>query len=113
MIIKKVKGEERMGTITISRESQFMNKMRSYDIYVDGEKIGEIKNGGTEELPVPPGEHVIQLQIDWCKSKEIPFRLSEGEKQSFQCGSRLKGWKVLKASSSMDKEDVFVYLDQV
>lgn len=102
-----------MGKIKISRESQFMNKMRSYDIYVDGEKTGEIKNGGKEEISVTPGEHVIQLQIDWCKSKKIPFRVSEGESLSFQCGSRLKGWRVLKASSSMDKEDVFVYLDQV
>ncbi len=113
MMIKKKIGEVKMGKITISRESQFMNKMRSYDIYVDGEKTGEIKNGETEEISVTPGEHVIQLQIDWCKSKKIPFRLSEGESHSFQCGSRLKGWRVLKASSSMDKEDVFVYLDNV
>lgn len=102
-----------MNKLTITRDSQFANKMRSYQIFLDEELIGEIKNGSTFEYTLTPGEHTLYLQIDWCKSKAHTFQVTDEEQEyNFQCGSRLKGWRVFLARTSLDKEDVFVYLER-
>lgn len=102
-----------MSTLKITRDSQFANKMRAYQIFLDEEQIGEIKNGSTFEYILTPGEHTLYLQIDWSKSKAHTFHVTDEEQiHTFQCGSRLRGWKVFLASTSLDKEDVFVYLEK-
>ncbi|MBM6617997.1 hypothetical protein [Bacillus suaedaesalsae] len=102
-----------MAKLTIKRDSQFANKMRSYTVFLNGEEIGKIKNGETFNYILEPGENTLYLQIDWCKSKEHSFQVTSVEEEHvFQCGSRLKGWKVFLASTSLEQEDVFVYLEK-
>ncbi|KAA0546942.1 hypothetical protein FZW96_13195 [Bacillus sp. BGMRC 2118] len=103
-----------MAKLTITRDSQFANKTRRYSIWINGEEIGKIKDGETFTYSLEPGEKTFYLQIDWCKSKVHNFQVnSDEEEYIFQCGSRLKGWKVFLASSSLDEEDVFVYLERI
>ncbi|MFT4412219.1 hypothetical protein ACLM5H_00030 [Fredinandcohnia humi] len=102
-----------MPTLLFERENQFVNKTRKYKILLDDEVVSEIKNGERKEVDVQPGTYTVKLKIDWCESKEISIKVSEGDVLHFQCGSRLKGWKVFQATASMDKIDEFVYLDKV
>lgn len=99
--------------LILSRESQFANKLRSYQVLVDNEVIGEIKDGETKDFNLPLGEHRIQLKIDWCLSKAYNLSIQQNDSFTFKCGSRLKGLKLLKASMSMNKEDEFVYLERM
>jgi len=102
-----------MATLHLKRESQYANKMRSFEVLMDDNKIGEIKDGEEKEIKLPPGKHLLKLKIDWCYSKTFELDIKEEDAFHFKCGSRLKGWKVLLASVSMDKEDVFVYLERI
>ncbi|MFB6499311.1 hypothetical protein [Bacillus haynesii] len=63
--------------IEIRRTSQFMNKMRKFSVLIDGVEAGKIKDGGRLRIDLEPGEHEIQVKIDWCVSKpsfEVYFR---------------------------------------
>ena len=99
--------------LILSRESQFANKFRSYQVLVDNEVIGEIKDGETKNFDLPLGEHIIELKIDWCLSKAYNLNIQQNDPFTFRCGSRLKGLKNLKASMSTNKEVEFVYLEKI
>ncbi len=78
-----------MSRIVITRKKEWNNRLREIGVYVDGKKLGTISNGETKTFDVPPGTHQLMAKIDWCRSKELPFLVSENEKKYF----RLSGFK--------------------
>lgn len=75
--------------IHIVRTSQYTNGLRKFKIIVDGKIVDTISNGEEKVLEITPGNHCIQLKIDWSKSKKIDVQLREGEEIKLDCGSRL------------------------
>jgi hypothetical protein len=80
--------------IKIKRNSGYADKLRAYQINVDGKIIGEIKDGQKIEIAIPKGQHKMYLKIDWCRSNSIDFELGD-EIIEFECGSNLTGIKLL------------------
>lgn len=80
--------------IKIKRDSGYADRLRAYKIVLDGDVVGEIKNGQELELNVTPCKHQLYLKIDWCRGNTIEFE-SEGATVEFECGSSLRGWRVL------------------
>ena len=80
-----------MATIIIKRTSEFVNRLRNYRIFLDGEKIGTIANGETKEFEITPGLHTIIAKIDWCTSPEISVTLSDSEKKELTVGGFKNG----------------------
>lgn len=101
-----------MAQLVFKRESQWISKFRKFDIYINDNKVEEIKDGEIIDIDKEPGEYVVKLKIDWAESATHEIRLKSDDIIQFQCGSRLKGWKILNASSSMNKVDEFVYLEK-
>jgi hypothetical protein len=61
-----------MGSVTIAREFfGYADRVRAYAIMIDGEKIGEVKNGETAQVQLSPGPHQIWMKIDWCSSPKL------------------------------------------
>lgn len=83
-----------MSRIKIARDSGYVDRVRKYKIFCNSINIGEIGNGETIEVDVPPGENTIHLGIDWCTSNKMTCNISAGETVSFSCGSSLKGLKI-------------------
>jgi hypothetical protein len=81
-----------MPFVKIHRQNQFADAARVYQIYVDGEKKGEISRGESEDFFVTEGAHRIQLKIDWCASPEIEFEAQTEEIVEFDCGNNTKGF---------------------
>ena len=102
-----------MPKISFERENQNVSRFRSFKILMDGTEIGTIKNGERQEHEIEPGEYTFQMQIDWCKSKEIKITAHSGDSVKFRCGSRLKWWQASLGSLSKDKLDEMVYLDLI
>jgi len=48
-------------TIIVYRLSQFTGKAYTADIVLDGQPMGELKNGGFITAAVPPGPHVVEI----------------------------------------------------
>jgi hypothetical protein len=66
-----------MATIKITRTKEDNNRMRDYQLLIDGQKVGTIANGQTKEFEVPSGQHSIVAKIDWCSSPELSFDSSD------------------------------------
>ncbi len=68
-----------MTKIIIKRNSEWNNKVREIGIYVDGEKVGTINDGETQEYEIESGKHEVFAKIDWCRSQKIELNTSENE----------------------------------
>lgn len=82
-----------MEIIHLKREIRFAF-FRSLPIYLDGKKIGMIKENQTLEIPVLPGNHEIFVKMDWSRSNKIVFNIAEGEQTHFKCTRSIQGWQL-------------------
>ncbi|MCA8985852.1 MAG: hypothetical protein R3C12_22920 [Planctomycetaceae bacterium] len=82
--------------IRIKRDTGYVDSLRAYIVVLDGNVIGEIENGQQVEFDVAPGMHHLNLKIDWCRSNIIDFEVNQ-DAIEFECGSNLRGFKVLLA----------------
>ena len=57
--------------IIIRRPAALMNRMRPYQVWVDGEKKAVVANGQAVEMTVAPGNHTVELKINWCSSNTV------------------------------------------
>jgi len=76
--------------IIISRKSEWVNRRRSYKVFIDGKEVGKLDNGGSEEFLIEPGLHKVQCKINWCSSPELELEVKEGEAKFLKTGSGLK-----------------------
>ena len=82
-----------MASLTIVRDSGYADRIRAYRVILDGQKIGEIRNGETKQFPIAPGRHRIALKVDWCGSKPVDFTVTETDNLAFQAKSNLRDRK--------------------
>ena len=71
--------EQQMPKLLIKRNSEWANKMRSFDLYLNGRKFAEIKDKQVLSFTVPEGKYQLMAKIDWCGSQPIEIDLKEGE----------------------------------
>ena len=79
--------------LIIERANMWFDRLRSYQILLDGKKIGAIKNGEKISFDISEGNHQLYLKIDWCRSNSIDFE-NYGKDIHFKCRSNLKGLKM-------------------
>lgn len=80
--------------LRISRDSGWADKARSYQVMLNGEPIGTIRDGEEKSFPVPDGRHELAIKIDWCRCDPLPFEVAGGKTVAFECGSGLRGAKI-------------------
>ena len=82
-----------MATIQFKRKKEFQSSIRDYQVFIDNEKIGTIRNNETKEFTVLPGHHQLVVKIDWCSSPVFNIDLAEGEtKKILVDGALHQGW---------------------
>jgi|GEM_PF-1072761 len=68
-----------MPKLLIKRNSEWANKMRSFDLYLNGRKFSEIKDKQILSFEIPEGTYQLKARIDWCGSKPLNIEIAEGE----------------------------------
>ncbi|PWT70168.1 MAG: hypothetical protein C5B59_21100 [Bacteroidetes bacterium] len=58
--------------IILTRRTQWLNRVRTYHVFIDGVEVGSIRDGASEEFVVTPGNHTIQCKIAWYGSPVFP-----------------------------------------
>jgi len=81
-----------MATIIIKRTSEYANYFRDCQIFIDGNKIGNISNGQTKEFKTTSGQHTVQAKIDWGTSQKILLTLNDDDNKELT----LSGFKYSK-----------------
>ena len=82
-----------MGTLVVKREVGRRDGLRDYKIHVDGELLARVAEGRTVSVSLAPGPHVIQLSLDWAKSKKFPAMIEGGKTTTLYC--RPSGGRIL------------------
>lgn len=75
--------------ITVSRSSQFSNKFVPIGIYIDGAKVGSLRDGERSGFSIKPGEHIIQAKVNISASNIIKFQLYDNQNIGFELGSNV------------------------
>ena len=62
----------------------------TYDVVVDGERIGSLEMNDRIETPIEPGHHTLQVRNGRNLSRTLTFDAAEGQVVAFRCtGKRL------------------------
>jgi hypothetical protein len=73
-----------MSKITITRTNEWSNRLRSYTLFLDGQKLGTIANDEIKSFEVPPGKHTLKATINWLSSREQEFTIEGSEAKYFR-----------------------------
>ena len=73
-----------MPKIILKRNSEWANKMRTFDLYLNGKKFTAIKDKGILSYDIPVGKYQLIAKIDWCASQPVIFDLEEGDIRRFE-----------------------------
>lgn len=60
----------------------------TYEVVLDGERVGSVELNDTFETPVEPGRHTLKLRSGRNSSRTKTFDAAEGEIVSFRCSGK-------------------------
>lgn len=76
------------GRITLRRERAWPDSFRAYRVTIDGKAAGRIRRGEEKEFEVAAGHHVVQLRIDWARSRPVDADVLADRTVSLSCRGR-------------------------
>jgi len=65
--------------IVLNRKQEWINRLRTYRVLIDGKEVGSVRNGSAEEFMVTPGTHTVQSKVNWCSSGVYTADLRQDE----------------------------------
>jgi hypothetical protein len=94
-------GHDTMTDLILRRGHGYRDMFRAYRIFVDGRKVGTIRDNSQVRIPVSAGKHTVQLKIDWCVSQELVVSVAPRLSTVLQCGPNDKEnlWKTISFNS--------------
>jgi len=60
----------------------------TYDVVVDGARVGSVELNDTIEIPLEPGRHRVQVRSGRNSSRTRTFDAVEGDIVAFRCGGK-------------------------
>ena len=72
-----------MGKLVIVRTSAMTGAMSAVRVVVDGQLMGEVKNGGTLTLELPAGQHAVQVN-GGAMSRDATIGIADGKTTRYQ-----------------------------
>jgi hypothetical protein len=60
----------------------------TYDVVLDGERVGSLELDDPIEIPVEPGRHTLQVRNGRNSSRTKTFDAAEGETVAFRCSGK-------------------------
>ena len=57
----------------------------TYDVAVDGARVGSVELNDTIEIPVEPGRHILQIRSGRNSSRTQTFEAAESQTVAFRC----------------------------
>lgn len=68
------------------KNAPWQDRIRNYVVLVDGIEVARVANGADVAVRVEPGDHVVTMKIDWCRSKALPVSVRDGQAVVLECG---------------------------
>lgn len=67
------------GEMVIRAEAPPLRTAGMLGVVVDGERVGEVKQGGSARFPLGPGQHTVSVTSRGGRSKDVTFEMPEEE----------------------------------
>ncbi len=75
--------------IVISRPAfSLLAGARNFIVWIDGQKVGRVKQRSLAEFTVEPGEHTVAVAINWVWSLPLPVVVEAGARLELMIGTR-------------------------
>jgi len=85
-----------MAKLIVKRLSKWKDLARSYRVYVDGQKIGELNDGEIKEFDISPGQHIIKAKYDFFSSKPVSIEVRiDDETIQMQVSNNQQIWDMI------------------
>ncbi|TBW28904.1 hypothetical protein [Gramella sp. KN1008] len=68
-----------MPKLLLKRNSEWANKMKVYELYLNGKKFTEIDHDEVLSFEIPEGKYRLVAKVDWCSSQPLDLEFKEGE----------------------------------
>src|ERR1035437_6168904 len=76
-------------TLKLTRNAPVMEIRRgTFDVLVDGKRVGSFELHDTFETPVAPGRQTLKVREGRYSSPELSFQVTDGQVISFNCHGR-------------------------
>lgn len=73
------------GKLVIMRPSAITGMMHPVHVFVDGQVVGEVKNGDTLTLELPIGERQVVVRGHGGLLRSVPIAIHQGKAVTYQC----------------------------
>ena len=83
--------------ITIDRINHYRDTVRAYQVKIDGQVIGRVKDGKQQTFEVSPGAHQVRVRLMWLQSPPVDLQLEEGSEVRLRTGPNggiLQAWRI-------------------
>ena len=83
--------------ITIDRINHYRDTVRAYQVKIDGQVFGRVKDGKQQTFEVSPGAHQVRVRLMWLQSPPVDVQLEEGSEVRLRTGPNggiLQAWRI-------------------
>ncbi|MCY4516786.1 MAG: hypothetical protein OXB99_06070 [Acidimicrobiaceae bacterium] len=89
--------------LVLERIHHYRDTIRSYQVLIEGQRVGLIRDSNTESFVLRPGSYTLRLQLLWIFSPKIVVELPEGGQTRMVCGPNggiLHAWRLFFAPTT-------------
>ena len=89
--------------IVLERIHHYRDTIRSYHVLIEGQRVGRIRDDGTESYVLRPGSYELRLQLLWIFSPKVVVELSADATTRLVCGPNggiLQAWRLFFAPTT-------------
>ena len=81
-----LKGTKMSATLKLAHKAIGVEVRRgTFDVVVDGERVGSLAMNETIEMPIETGQHTLQVRNGRNLSRTLTFDATEGQVVAFRC----------------------------
>jgi hypothetical protein len=78
------------GKLVLTRKNEWLNRMRPFHVWIDGQERGSVRNGSSEEFPLEPGMHEVVCKVSAFSSVTYSFTVTDNGNAYLRVRSALK-----------------------
>ena len=83
--------------LTIDRVHHYRDTVRAYQVRVDGDQIGRVRDDKSETFEIQPGIHEVRVRLMWLQSPAVELRVEAGDEVRLRTGPNggiMQAWRI-------------------
>ena len=89
--------------LVLERIHHYRDTIRSYQVLIENQRVGQIRDDQTEHFVLRPGSYTLRLQLLWIFSPRVVVELPAGTETRLICGPNggiLQAWRLFFAPTT-------------